>query len=399
MASEPWSSCPLGDLFVEVRDRVSPADVDGLPYVGLEHIRPGSSRIDEFGGAGEVSSLKTRFAPGDSLFGRLRPYLRKVAYADLAGICSTEITVLRAVEGVDPLYLYYRLAAPDVAAYAVSRSTGSRMPRIDTSRLSEFPIELPSLALQGRIADLLGEVDRVGESAGLQLSRLRRARAAALAELLASPAEDWRSCAIGDVADFAGGVAFPRHEQGQPSGEYPLYKVSDMNAPGNETVLDEAANWIDADRRERLGARIWPAGTVVFPKVGAALKTEKRRLLARPAAFDNNVMGLVPRSEAVLPRFLLALMERVRLSDLAQEGAMPSVNQRVIGRIPLHLPPLERQGQMLELLDSFDLCIQRCRATRGATATMRDALLAAVVSGRFEIPDSYDRFLAGAGGA
>src|SRR4051794_25998837 len=90
---------------------------------------------------------------------------------------------------------------------------------------------------------------------------------------------------LADVATLAGGTAFPNREQGRTDGEFPFFKVSDMNTEGNERAMTVCANWIDDAARKRLGARVWPEGTVIFPKVGAALKTEKRRYLSRPSAF------------------------------------------------------------------------------------------------------------------
>jgi len=164
--------------------------------------------------------------------------------------------------------------------------------------------------------------------------------------------EPWPCVPLTEVTSFAGGVAFPKREQGRAAGKFPFYKVSDMNLPGNSPRLRQAANWIDDAQRRDLGARIWPAGTVVFPKVGAALKTEKRRLLTVDSAFDNNIMGLIPAEDKLSPGFLLAFMETIRLGDLAQEGAVPSINQRSIGRVEIPLPPLPMQTRIVDLLNS-----------------------------------------------
>src|SRR5947209_5875896 len=98
-----------------------------------------------------------------------------------------------------------------------------------------------------------------------------------------------------DVCVIAHGAAFPLHLQGTKGGTIPFFKVSDMNLPGNEEGLTRAVNYIDEATARNLGAKVYPAGTIVFPKVGGALLTNKKRLLSIPGTFDNNVMGLVPR--------------------------------------------------------------------------------------------------------
>lgn len=185
---------------------------------------------------------------------------------------------------------------------------------------------------------------------------------------------EWPLERLGDITKFAGGVAFPRDEQGQTSGDFPFLKVSDMNTPGNELELVSSVNWITEGQRARLGARLWPAGTVVFPKVGAALKTEKRRLLSRPSAFDNNVMGLVP-GDLLLPRYLLAVMETIRFGDFAQEGVVPSINQGMVRGIEVPVPPLPDQARIVELLDAFDATTDAIRRQRTNLRRLKVVLL------------------------
>jgi type I restriction enzyme, S subunit len=190
---------------------------------------------------------------------------------------------------------------------------------------------------------------------------------------------------LGSITTFAGGAAFPHAEQGRTEGDYPFLKVGDMNAPGNEREMLTSENWIDEQQRVRLRARVWPAGTVIFPKVGAALKTEKRRLLTRTSAFDNNVMGLVP-GDSVLPRFLLAVMEGVRLGAFAQEGVVPSINQQLVSTIEVPLPSLDVQSVIVDLLVAADTVADAARAHASTAASMRAALSRALLAGDHDLP-------------
>jgi type I restriction enzyme S subunit len=161
--------------------------------------------------------------------------------------------------------------------------------------------------------------------------------------------EGWVATALGDVTTFASGYAFSERHQGKARGEWPFFKVSDMNSPANLVALVEANNRVDRSDLKEMRARSWPAGTVVFPKVGAALLTEKRRILGVEGCFDNNVLGLVP-GPSILPHYLLLLMQTVRLADWAQHGAVPSVNQRQVAAIEIGLPSLAEQRRIVDLV-------------------------------------------------
>jgi type I restriction enzyme S subunit len=191
----------------------------------------------------------------------------------------------------------------------------------------------------------------------------------------------WRDVTIAEIAKFASGTGFPHKHQGRSTGDYPFFKVSDMNAPENAREMHVSANWITEDQRQQLKAAVWPAGTVIFPKVGAALKTEKRRILVSDSVFDNNVMGLVP-SDGVVPEFLLAFMETIRLGDLSQDGVVPSVNQSIVGSISLQLPPKGDQERIVAVIRAANAEIAALTRQLGVTRSLRHALLADLVTRR-----------------
>ena len=88
-----------------------------------------------------------------------------------------------------------------------------------------------------------------------------------------------------------------------------------MNLKDNEKYIETANNFVSVGVVDNLRLRIWDTGTVIFPKVGAALLTEKRRILTTKTIFDNNIMGLVP-NERVLSEYLYLLMLQIALLHL-----------------------------------------------------------------------------------
>ena len=102
----------------------------------------------------------------------------------------------------------------------------------------------------------------------------------------------WRTVPAGEVGRFRGGSGFPLRFQGQPSGEIPFFKVSDMNLAGNERHMTRANHYISEVVRKQLGATLCPAGSIVFAKVGAAVFLERKRILAQPSCIDNNMAAL-----------------------------------------------------------------------------------------------------------
>jgi len=154
-----WRNERFGQMAELVQDTVHPSDVIGIPYIGLEHIGEGTLQLLGAGLAEDATSIKSQFKAGDILFGKLRPYFRKVIRAPFDGICSTDIWVVRPKAGVDSGFLFYLMASDIFIEPLVRASEGTKMPRAkwDFAISLEFP--LPPLPEQQAIARILGTLN------------------------------------------------------------------------------------------------------------------------------------------------------------------------------------------------------------------------------------------------
>lgn len=169
-----WESTTLGTLFDPIREVVAPSAVPESRFVGMEHMISAEPRIHDWGYADKVSSPSPAFQTGDILFGRLRPYLRKVALAHFDGICSGEILVWRPrLDKVRPEFLQYLAASDRVINYAIEKSAGSRMPRVSSSDLAATPVVVPPLEDQDRIVQIVGVIEEGLHRLGREAASLR----------------------------------------------------------------------------------------------------------------------------------------------------------------------------------------------------------------------------------
>ena len=85
-----WKRLPFGAFADSVNERVEPANAAEEIYVGLDDLDCGSLHIRRWGKGSDVIGTKLRFRKGDIIFGRRRAYQRKLAVAEMDGICSAE---------------------------------------------------------------------------------------------------------------------------------------------------------------------------------------------------------------------------------------------------------------------------------------------------------------------
>lgn len=154
----------LSDFAYEVREYYQPKPDETIYYIGLEHIEKDSLHLSGIGISSDIQSTKKVFRSGDILFGSLRPYFRKVYMPKFSGICSTDITVIRAKENADQSFVRYLISNKDFIDYATNCSNGTRMPRANWKVISQSKWYLPPLPTQRKIASILSAYDDLIEN-------------------------------------------------------------------------------------------------------------------------------------------------------------------------------------------------------------------------------------------
>jgi type I restriction enzyme S subunit len=156
-----WKTYQLGDIAKLRKKTISPKNFNNEKYLGLEHIGQGSFLLEGLGKASDASSNKSVFKSGDILYGKIRPYFKKVYRPKFSGICSTDILVIKSIEEgiVCQNYLHQIIKTQEFTDKAVETSSGTKMPRADWKSLEKFEINLPPLQEQQSIASILSSID------------------------------------------------------------------------------------------------------------------------------------------------------------------------------------------------------------------------------------------------
>jgi len=187
-------------------------------------------------------------------------------------------------------------------------------------------------------------------------------------------AGEWATARLGELCDFRAGSVFKPALQGRSNGEYPFVKVSDMNLPANAVRIQDANNWVSAADLRELRAKPFPPGTVVFAKIGEALRHNRLRQVARETVVDNNMMGAVPRTDRIEPRFFYYALSRFDFSDIAQGTALPYLTVGSLSMLTLDVPPLAEQRAIAHILGTLDDKIELNRRMSETLEAMARAL-------------------------
>lgn len=380
----------LGEVCSQYRTSVRPGHADELAYLGLEGIESGTGRFldGEPSKTPEVPQANSfRFDERHVLYGKLRPYLNKVAVPTAPGKCSTEIIPLLPSAQLDRRYLSYFLRAPATVKKVAERSSGARMPRADMDFVLSLPISLPAMEEQRRIVDLLARAEGI-----VRLRREAQQKAAELIpaifiDMFGDPAANpqaWPRHPLSAVAEVISGVAKGRKLEPSEAVELPYMRVA--NVKDGYLDLTEVKT-IEIKRGEVEKLLIRP-GDLLMTEGGDPDKLGRAALWAgelEACVHQNHVFKVRSDRARLSPAYLRALAgsaygKAYFLSVAKKTTGIASINKTQLSAFPVPLPPLELQRAFERRVQSAESILrQQVEALNKATATF-DAILSQSIS-------------------
>lgn len=272
-------------------------------------------------------------------------HTRIVKYVDMPFFLGADgVKVLKAtIPDVDCRYLYYAVAAVKIPNTGYNRHF---------KWLKEAQIPLPDISTQRRIADTLDKVAEGIEVCRKMLGELDLMVKAKFGEMFGDAKVnpfDWVQSTIGASCTLKSGTSLPIEKENE-GGNIPYVKVGDMNYVGNEKYITTSSRFVT---EETAGVGIFPVGSVVFPKRGGAIGTNKKRLTSVPICADLNVMGVIPGKQ-LLPQYLLAYFDTIDLGLLNNGSSVPQINNKDIAPLIISIPPIELQEQFATFVSKID---------------------------------------------
>ena len=324
--------------------------------IGLSEFIPKDERAKYISEETYAKLNCTEIFPGDILISRLpEPVGRACIVPDGLGRCITAVdcTILRLNESeCDKRYFINYTQSPTYFFKLKRFLTGTTRIRISRKNLESVEIPLPPLDVQRRIAETLDKVSELITLRKTQLEKLDELVKARFVELFGDQESNpfgWEQCSIGECCTLKSGTSLPAEVENE-GGSIPYVKVGDMNYPGNERYITTSSRYVS---EETAGKGLFEVGSVLFPKRGGAIGTNKKRMTKLPVCADLNVMG-VSSNGKLLPEYLFAYFDLIDLGALADGSSVPQINNKNIAPLVICLPPMELQKHFAAFVEQTD---------------------------------------------
>lgn len=382
-----WQLVPLGDVARIDRRTVAPEDiVPGTFYVGLEDISSSGEINNSSVERGELKSSKFEFDERHVLYGKLRPYLRKVACPGSPGICSTDIIPILPGKHLDRRYLYYYLRQSSMVELATLRSSGVNLPRLGVKVLLGFPVALPSLAEQRRIVSILGEAERIYRACQSLIQSHRHLVDSLFHSTFGRVLASDSGCPRVRLAELL--LESPQNGLYRPASCYgrgtPIVRIDSFQQ--NESIEVGDLHRVDLDDASVEKYRL-ESGDFLVNRVNAPSHLGKSAVAPaadEPVVFESNMMRLRLCQTRLSPVYLMYLFGhasvRNQISQMSRDSVnQSSINQTDVQSIRVVLPPIAQQREFEARVSA----IERARAAPAAQSELANGLFRSLSQSAF----------------
>lgn len=345
----------LGEIAKVERTGVDPSTVpDDTWYLGLEHIERGGGIIGrQTAGEAGLASNKFTFTSGHILYGKLRPYLGKIAAPNFSGVCSTDILPVLPYERIDKRYLLHYLRQPGIIGLANTRSSGANLPRLSAGELLKFEVPLPPLHEQRRVAAILDQADALRTKRRTQLAHLDALPQAIYLSMTQDAAVT--STQLGNILTFRSGKFLPT--KAQKGGGIPVY----------------GGNGVTGFHHEPMFA----TPQVVIGRVGAYCGAV--HLTSGPAWVTDNALVATPIDPSLNRAYLAAALTSADLNSRKSQSGQPLISGTRIADVMIPLLSSQDQQTYADRVATT----QTARGIARQAAQITDALFASLQSRAF----------------
>ena len=257
--------------------------------------------------------------------------------------------------------------------------------------MEQFRFPYPNFDTQKSIADFLDQqtarIDRLIEKKQRLVELAEEKEQSHIKQMFASL--DTKRLRARHLGKLRNGSGFPVGFQGDPSQDIAFFKVKHLTVHGLDAFMVETNDTVSHEIAISLRATMFPTGTIVFAKIGAALLLGRFSMLGRTACIDNNMAAFIPNERLIDPHFALLALSQSDMVTMVQPGAVPSLSTEAFYNFMIPVPSKYLQTQFVEdfraRYSAGRSAITKIKQSIDRLREYRSALITAAVTGQLDV--------------
>ena len=353
----------------------------GIPFLRVQNIFGGQVNFEEdtlFIGEDTHAALKRSQIQGGDVLVTIAGTIGRTGVVPLDAPsmnCNQAVAIVRPTAQIERSYLRHWLESQAARSQMIGSTVTGTISNLSLTQLGELKVPLPPLEEQRRIAAILDQSETLRTQRRQALAHLDTLTRSLFLDMFGDPVANpkgFQTKSLGEVATFYGGNSLPSGtEYSDQVGGYFFMKVSDMNLLGNEREIHRCQSWSEVAGSK---ASTCPVGSIVVPKRGGAIGTNKKRITTRLTVLDPNLMAIFPAPNQLNQEFLFQWFLGFDLASIASGSSVPQLNKQDLEPLLMLVPPLPLQQTFATRIQA----IEALKATHRTALAQLDALFASL---------------------
>lgn len=360
---EEWKEYKLSDICDYGKDRIEVSSLDNSNYISTENMLPNRAGITT------ATTLPTgeytpSFEIDDTLVSNIRPYFKKIWKATFSGGCSADVLVFKAKENVSKEYLYYVLADDEFFKYSMTTSKGTKMPRGDKTSIMNYPVKLPPLSTQQKIAAILSSLDdkielnnKINTNLEHQAQALFKNWFVDFEPFGGKMPEGWK---VGKLSDLIT-VKYGKDHKKLDDGKYPVY--------GSGGIMRYVDNFL------------YDKESVLIPRKG----TLNNVFYINEPFWSVDTMFYTEMKKENIAKYVYFFVKGKDLNAMNAGSAVPSMTTEILNAVEVIIPSDEYLERFETIVSPMFKQIKQCIIENKKLVSLRDTLLPKLMNGEINI--------------
>jgi type I restriction enzyme S subunit len=365
-----WLNIKLGDFATRITKGGTPTTYgysfqkSGINFIKVENVENGEINItsisDFISKDAHAFQQKSQLTEGDILFS-IAGTIGETCIVKKEYLPANTNQALAIIKGTSK-FIITKLLKFQLDAFVAKvkvKARGGAMNNVSLEDLKNLFVNIPpqneQIRLLAKMDELFSSLDKGIESLKTSQQQLKVYRQAVLKwafEGKLTNAEDKiKKVKFGDVIKVVSGNTPKGIENVSNTGKFQFYKVSDMNLIGNEVEMRTSKLKLTQNEIDKLKIKLYPKETVIFPKRGGAILTNKKRILSVEALFDLNLMGALP-NDNVNGKYLFYWFQKLDLGKIYDGSNVPQINNKNIEPLEFEMCSTEEQQAIVAEIES-----------------------------------------------
>ena len=365
----------LSDYADYSKAKISIAEIDTKCYFSTENMLPNKGGVTEAAGLPTQDNV-TKVLPENVLVSNIRPYFKKIYFANELAGASNDVLCFVAKNGCLPRYLYYLLSSDSFFDYMMAGAKGTKMPRGDKGQIMNFPVWVPAQNEQSRIVSVLSALDEKIENISKINHNLEEQAKAIYATYFpysvddALP-DDWRKGTLGEIIDLHDSKRIPLsgNERGKMEKIYPYYGAASLMDYVNDYLFDGVFLLLGED------------GTVVTDNGLPVLQYVWGKF------WVNNHAHILTGKAGFSVESLLLLLKQTPVKSIVTGAVQPKISQANLKSIQIVIPPEKLLQEFNSVITPLFALIRQNSEESKRLTQLRDSLLPKLMSGEIDVSE------------